>query len=261
MKLFDSIAVALGSAVSFAAMPAFGISHDAFTPSGQGGSLYGQTLEVGSGGTVFQFDNYVNTGGGGDEIGIAPEFDVVFDATLGDGDTDLILTYELTRLVGSSDVTWISFLDADIDADTNTFFNESATTGGTLAAGQNFEVDEPGFLFGDIIDNIFYDELDGTNAFDGASPDDVSMALSFELGLMEAGDTAWVEIMISEDGDHLGPFWITHFDTDEYADTEITLSGRANFKGDGAKPIPEPSAALVFALGALFTSGAMRKRS
>jgi len=261
MKWFHSVAVMLGSAVSLAAVPAIAITHTGFAENGEGGVVNSQDLTVGSGGVVWELDHFVNTGDGGDEVRIRGDFSVAFESELADNDTDLILTFELTRLSGSSNVTWLTFLDAEIDEADNSFFNESARTGGTLAAGQNFEIDEPGYAFGDLLDNIFDAELDGTNAFDSIDPEDVAMAMSFELGAMNAGDTALIELMISEDGSVLGPFGMTQYDPDSQS-TEITFSGQASRGGGGPQQaIPEPSAALVFALGALFTDGAVRKRS
>lgn len=263
MKLLNSAAVVLGSVVALSAAPSFAISYGGLGSLGEGGHVNGHEISIGNGGAVYQLDSFLHEDGALEAAQLGydhtADYDIVFDGLLEDSDSDLILSYEITRVAsGGSDVTFLHFLDADIDVDTNTFYNEKAYTGGSLAAGQNYEIDEPGFLFGDIYDNLFAGELDGTNAFGPA--DDVSMALSFDLGYLGQGQSALVEIMISEDGDFLGPFWMTQYDP-ESEDTTITYSGRASRVGGGpTSAIPEPSAALVFALGTLFTSGAVRKR-
>jgi hypothetical protein len=103
-------------------------------------------------------------------------------------------------------LTFLVFLDAEIDETANTFFNEFATTSGTLATGQNFEVDEPGLVFGDIFNNFLLGQLDGTNALPQGNPEDVSMALSFSftVGAIGPGETLVVSVLISEDRTSIG---------------------------------------------------------
>ena len=65
-----------------------------------------------------------------------------FDYTTGLGTLELTLNG-----VGAHSVDL--FLDHEIDEPINTFFNEYGM-GGTAVAGQSWEIDEPGALFGDI---------------------------------------------------------------------------------------------------------------
>lgn len=87
------------------------------------------------------------------------------------------------------------FVDHDIDEAINTFFNEFGFTLGTPAAGQSWEIDEPGFLFGDIFDNFLVSSLDNTNAVPQGSEDDVSMALGWDFNL-GAGETANIAFVL-----------------------------------------------------------------
>ncbi len=289
-KLFDSAATVLGSMIFLATAPALAITVDPFPATGQGGEINGQYFKVGRGGQVFELEGYVSAAGddlnGGfdgtsGQLGVDAlrNFDIAFSAELSDGDTDITLSYAITKTGGAAqEVSFLSFLDAEIDVflnDDNTWFDELATTGGVLAAGQGYEIDEPGVVFGDILDNVFSGVLDNGSGL--GRPEDVSMALSFELGMMDIGDSAIVDIMISEDGDFLGTFWMTQTDAYPITGTEITYSGLVSSEGSepGSEPgnepgnepsgdpqsaIPEPSSALVFALGALVTSGAIRRR-
>ncbi|MDJ0848956.1 MAG: hypothetical protein QNK04_11300 [Myxococcota bacterium] len=83
--------------------------------------------------------------------------------------TDIVLSYTFRNDTGAAiaDIKFLSFVDAEIDVARNAFFNELASTSGVLASGQGFEADEPGFLFGDIFDNLLLGDLDDTNASRG----------------------------------------------------------------------------------------------
>jgi len=105
-----------------------------------------------------------------------------------------------------TDASVLVFLDADIDETTNTFFNEygqfvslvlppGAPSGATAAS--SWEIDEPGFLFGDIYDNLLAGLLDNTNNVPSSRPEDVSLALGFALGSLGVGETATITALIS----------------------------------------------------------------
>jgi len=253
LNLLGAAVTTLGSMILLAAEPAIAISADSFSTTGEGGEINEHSFTVGPGGSVFDIEAYLNVSDndlngsgpgssgrlGNDDLS---DFDIAFSSTLSDGDTDITLTYAIEKASGSpQQVTFLSFLDAEIDVLPTTWYGEFARTGGTLAAGQNFEVDEPGAVFGNIIDNIFSGELDGSNTLDESTPDDVSMAISLELGSMAIGDSASVEVMISEDGDHVGSFWITHLDAFAITGTEITFSATASTAVDTGTE-PEPTA-------------------
>ena len=141
---------------------------------------------------------------------------------------------------GAASLVFLSFLDAEIAEPGNTFFNEFATVTGVASPGQGFEVDEPGFVFGDIFCHLLAGSLDDTNALPMGSPDDVSMALSFEIGSLAFGEVARIEILISEAGEALDGIVLTH--RDPANPTTITYSGRATI-------LPEPGTALLLGVG------------
>jgi hypothetical protein len=254
--------------------PAHAISVTPFGPAGEGGDFNGQLFTIGSGGQVFELDAFVNIQGldlNGATAGTSAQLsvdalpsglDYSFSSSLLDSDTDILLTYEFTNNTAGtlSDLVFLSFLDAEIDEPLNTFFNEVATTSGSLASGQLFEVDEPGFVFGDIFSNLRQGSLDGTNIT--PPEEDVSMALEFSFAAvpLEIGDRATIEIMISEDGDTLGPFAITQSDTDPRSTTAITYSGESSVSGGGpGQVIPEPRSLLLFAPGAMILAAGLRR--
>lgn len=83
---------------------------------------------------------------------------------------------------------FLIFLDADIEREENTFFNEfGSLTVLSLPPGapsgavgpSSWEIDEPGFLIGDIAAHLESGLLDTSNGIADISPDDVSLALGF----------------------------------------------------------------------------------
>ena len=84
------------------------------------------------------------------------------------------------------------FLDHEIDEAVNGFTNEVADVLGVAGLNQFWEIDEPGFVFGDIFDNFTASApganlLDTANAIDAAtfpSGDDAAMAMAFGFNLL-----------------------------------------------------------------------------
>jgi len=263
------------SAVMVLALPAgeaFAISVGAFGPNGEGGTVNGQTFTVGGGGEAFEIDGFVNVSGqdlNGADLGTSAQLsadplptglDYAFASELSIDTTDITLSYSFTNNTSADlmGVTFLSFVDFEIDEPVNTFYNETATASGTLAAGRGFEADEPGYAFGDIFDNLRLGTLDDTNVFPPA--DDVSMALSFDFDLA-VGETTTIDILISEDGDAMGSFFLTQSDQDPASTTTITYSGEIRPRDDGpVAGIPEPGAATLFAAGAVLIGGAVGRR-
>lgn len=89
--------------------------------------------------------------------------------------------WQFTNTTGAplQNVRFIVFLDADIDRNTNTFFNEfgefvslalpPGAPVGAIAA-TSWEIDEPGFLFGNIGPHVLAGTLDNTNEVTAAAP-------------------------------------------------------------------------------------------
>ncbi|RIL07310.1 MAG: hypothetical protein DCC71_03660 [Proteobacteria bacterium] len=207
------------------------------------------SFQIGAGGFVEEIEAFL--AGPGDALaarlssepppaGLALAFASILSADA----TDLLLRYDVTNTAAAplAGITFVSFVDAEIDETLNTFFDEYAETQGALAAGQSFEVDEPGFAFGDIFEHARAAALDGANAVPADAPDDVSMALAFTIASLAPGQTARFELLLSEDGDALGGFRIRQRDVDPRSPTAITFSGSASI-------VPEPGSALLCAAG------------
>lgn len=164
-------------------------------------------------------------------------FDVSgFDFTTGLG------TIDIRFFPGVAGNYYISaFFDHEIDEQRNTFFNEYAEVSGTPAPGQTWEVDEPGYEFGDIYDNFFAGTLDNTNAISIAefpAGEDVSLALAWDFSLL-AGEFAVIQFILSETRPTSG-FFLTHADPD--SEYEFYASSTLDV-------IPEPSTLVLVVFG------------
>ena len=137
------------------------------------------------------------------------------------------------------------YVDHEIDQGigNNTFFDELGSTVGTPGVGQSWEIDEPGFIFGDIFDNVMDNTLD--NAIGAGFPDDVSMALGFNFTL-GADQKATVTWALSETAPASG-FFLTH--TDPKSDTSLFFSSNLTIQNVDAPLVPEPSTFAFVALG------------
>ena len=157
------------------------------------------------------------------------------------------------------------FVDHEIDEPINTFFNENGATSGTLAAGQSWEIDEPGFVFGDIFANFLTSALDGTNGVPAGLEDDVSMAMGFDF-VLGAGDTATIDFLLSTTAPGSG-FFLAHTDPASLAgllgltgpDDAVFFSASLDITPT-AVPEPGTQALLGIALVALVGTSIWRKQ-
>jgi hypothetical protein len=139
------------------------------------------------------------------------------------------------------------FLDHDIDAAFNTFFNEIGTASGVPSAGQSWEIDEPGWTFGNIYDNFSAGSLD--NSFGTADPEDVSMALAWAFSL-SAGETALLSFNVSDTAPTAG-FYLAQTDPDSDPNsgpTSLYFSSSLKIRGQG---VPDGGSSLVLLVCAM----------
>ena len=180
--------------------------------------------------TLFQYD--LNSGGGGTNLS-------GFDTSTGLG--TIVVT---VAAAGNHSV--LAFFDHEIDEATNTFFNEYGEAVGAPAAGQSWEIDEPGYVYGDIYANFLAGALDNANGVPASAPDDVSMALGWTFSLA-ADETAYIIFRVSEIAPSSGFFLIQ---TDPDSPAAIYLSSNLDIRGGGGQ-IPEPASMILLALGLL----------
>lgn len=148
----------------------------------------------------------------------------------------------------------LSFFDHEIDQFDNTYYNETGASSGTPAAGQSWEIDEPGFYNGDIYVNFQANTLDkgiGTSVYgDTTFPDDVSMAMGWDFTLA-ALDVATIDFIVGESVP--SGFYLSQTDPD----SDATIYFSSNLK---VEPIPEPCTMLLVGTGLAGLFGVGRKK-
>ena len=151
------------------------------------------------------------------------------------------------------------FLDLEIDELINTFFNEFGSPGGPPpGAGFGWEIDEPGYVFGDIYSNFLAGALDNTNAVPPGSPDDVSFALGRAFTLA-ADETATLNFRTSLVAP-VGVPYLIHTDPHPASDLSVYFSSDLTIRGGGEPPIPEPGTLTLLGLGLAAAARRLRRR-
>lgn len=146
-----------------------------------------------------------------------------------------------------------AFFDHEIDETTNTYFNEYGETFGTPILGQSWEIDEPGFVFGDIYTHMQSFTLDNSNGVPAAFPDDVSMALGWVFDV-NTGDMGTVRLTLAPSFPSSG-FYLAH--TDPVSAASVYYQGTV--QTSEMAPVPEPATVLLFGLGLVGLAGIRRK--
>lgn len=135
-----------------------------------------------------------------------------FDTSTGLGSVQVSVATPGVHYVGM-------FVDHEMDENLNGFSNETGAGVGLPAAGQSWEIDEPGYVTGDIYDNVTTGTLDnalglsiyGNTAF----PDDVSMALAHGFALAP-GESAEIRFTLGLVPPASG-FYLVHTDPESAA--------------------------------------------
>jgi|GEM_PF-2606989 len=223
--------------------PSRAITFGPFGPNGEGGTKNGQTLTIGSGGTVFELDGFLDVGGmdlNGAQFGVSAQLSrdplpagmgYRFTNYLSANQADLVLSYTFTNTTSTvfSNLYFFVLLDPEIDQETNTFFNEYGSINGVPGVhgydASQWQIDEPGFLTGTLLQNIFAGSLNDSNSVPPSALNDVAMSLGFSLGNLNPGTDATVLFQISEQGDSLGSVLLGQHDSDPASLTVISSSG------------------------------------
>lgn len=145
---------------------------------------------------------------------------------------------------GEGTYSFIAFFDHEIVEANNNYFNEYGEAHGTPQAGQSWEIDEPGLVFGDIYDNVMDGELDNTNAAPSGLEEDLSLAIGWDFSLLE-GESAMLAIILS-DSAVTSSFYLSHNDP-----SESFFLGSSLEVNSSAAPVPEPGTIMLLAVGLL----------
>lgn len=156
---------------------------------------------------------------------------------------------------GTHDVSVFWDLDVTEALLNNGLFDEDGSAVGIAGAGLSWEIDEPGWTFGDIYTNFSAHALDNTG--DGFGPEDVSAALSWNF-VLAAGETAFLNFVASTAIPNSG-FYLLQ--TDAISNTQIAFYSTIDIRGDGPPPIPEPGTLLLVGSGALAGIRRLRRRT
>lgn len=125
----------------------------------------------------------------------------------------------------------IFYVDIELDEDTTTFFNEYGEKFGSAPGGLSWEIDEPGWVYGDIFTNLLNGALDNTNGVPIDAPDDVSLAIGWALA---GTDVATIHWRVSDIPPKAG-FYLKQ--TDPASGSAVYMYGDAS---TGPQGIPEP---------------------
>ena len=162
-------------------------------------------------------------------------------------------TLTFTTPSGPDAFHFLAVLDIEIDEESNTFFNEYGDALGTPVAGQSWEIDEPGYVFGDIYANFLANALDNTNGVPSGTPDDVSMALGWNV-VLGANEFATLTFIANTIAPASG-FYLVHTDPD--SGQSVYFSSTATVVPTG---VPEPGTLTLFGLGLLLGARRLRRR-
>ncbi len=137
-------------------------------------------------------------------------------------------------------------------------FDELGAVVGAPGAGQSWEIDEPGWVFGDIYDHFkvfdFATPLEMANT-NPAGPEDVSVALgyAFTLGAGDPDRDVYFTVSLAPP---TSGYYLEHSDP---SGSKVYFQQTTQAPGPG--PIPEPAMLTLFGLGLAAVSRRLRRRA
>ena len=213
-----------------------GIVAPVFGSNGEAGEINGFPIRFGTSGSVFELDAFVHIADGSTKLSAGlpdPLTQLEFRHETVSGGSGLQLTYRFKN-GGSAQITnaaFFVFVDPEIAGDID-YTNEYGIVGGTAGHGSGdnapdyWEIDEPEFQSGNIYSHLLAGTLDNSNGVPSAHPQDVAMALGFDLGTLNPTNTVEVRITLSDTQPDNSLFTLTTRDLANAIDS-LSLFGTA----------------------------------
>ena len=132
-----------------------------------------------------------------------------------------------------------AFLDVDLSAPVNTFFNEAGDLINLAAPPQHipsdrWEIGEPGYYTGDLLSRAVSGALKNRSDWSTTAPDDVAFASSLNIPALKAGQTVTLTAIVTRSG-QIG---LMQRDTDDGSQRQFQFYA---LLGDDPTPAPGPT--------------------
>jgi len=163
------------------------------------------------------------------------------------------VSWVITNNTGAklNNVEFFGFLDAEIDEPSNTYFNESGDvsslvlgSGSSDSLADSWGIGDP--FFDDIFQNLLDATLTNVNTVPAGAESDVSMALGFDIGMLNVGESFGVsfDIALTDNGG------LMQFDKDSGGGQGFGFFFNGT-RQDLTTPVPAPTTLSLLGLGLL----------
>ena len=154
---------------------------------------------------------------------------------------DTTWTWQVTNTSGAtlSGLRFTAFLDVDLSAPVNTFFNEAGDLINLAAPPRHipsdrWEIGEPGYYTGELLSRAVSGALKNRSDWSTTTPDDVAFASSLNIPALKAGQTVTLTAIVTRSGQS----GLMQRDTDDGSQRQFQFYA---LLGDDPTPAPGPT--------------------